>query len=96
MNVITKEKLENYFSISREALAIAKKAASRKGMKRERAAFLDTISRYLQDAEHFSKKNDKVNAFAAINYAHGWLDAGAKMGLWKVKNSRLFAGVEDE
>ena len=80
--------------MSREALALAKKAGCVKGREKERAAFLDTISRYLQDAEHFSKKNDKVNAFAAINYAHGWLDAGAKLGLWKVKNTRLFAGVE--
>ena len=38
--------------------------------------------------------NDKVNAFAALNYAHGWLDAGAKIGLWKVENSELFAGVD--
>ena len=29
------------------------------------------------DAIHFAAKGDLVNAFAAVNYAHGWLDARA-------------------
>ena len=37
----------------------------------------------------------KVNAFAALNYAHGWLDSGARIGLFDVKDSRLFT-VDDE
>jgi len=94
MDKISDEKLGKYFSISKEAFSLAKKAECVIGMEKERAAFLDTISRYIQDAEHFYKKNDKVNAFAALNYAHGWLDAGAKIRLWKVKDGRLFAGVE--
>jgi len=32
-----------------------------------------------------------VTAFAALNYAHGFLDAGARMKLFDVKDSRLFA-----
>jgi len=96
MDKIPAEKLKKYFSMSREAFALAKKAECAKGLEKERAAFLDTISRYIQDGEHFYKKNDKVNAFAALNYAHGWLDAGAKLGLWKVKDNGLFAGVDDE
>jgi hypothetical protein len=32
-----------------------------------------------------------VNAFAALNYAHGWLDAGARLGLFDVDHdSTLF------
>ena len=52
--------------------------------------------RYYEDAHYFRKKRDYVTAFAALNYAHGWLDAGAKLGLWKVKDNGLFAGVDDE
>ena|SRR3989344_4580093 len=94
MDKITNEKLEKYFAISRDAFEMAKKAECVNGKENERKAFLDTIKRYLADAEHFAKKKDYVNAFAALNYAHGWLDAGAKLGLWKVSDNRLFAGVE--
>ena len=52
------------------------------------------IERYLSDADYFAKKGDVVTAFAALNYAHGWLDAGASVGLFKVHNNRLFT-VDD-
>ena len=48
------------------------------------------VERYLQDAQHFKEKGKIVDAFAALNYAHGWLDAGARLGLWDVHDSRLF------
>lgn len=57
--------------------------------------FFDMASRYYSDAEHFfNDKKDIVLAFAALNYAHGWLDAGARIGLFQVKDSRLFT-VDD-
>ena len=56
---------------------------------------LDMAERYYSDAGHFKEKGDVVTAFAALNYAHGWLDCGARMGLFKVKDSRLFT-VDDE
>ena len=58
--------------------------------KKQREDFLDMIKRYILDAEHFAQKDDKVNAFAALNYAHGWLDAGARIGLFDVHDSSLF------
>ena len=39
---------------------------------------------YYEDAKHFEEKGDRVNAFAALAYAHGWLDAGARLGLFDV------------
>ena len=36
------------------------------------------------------KKGNIVNAFAALNYAHGWLDAGARLGIFDVHDSKLF------
>ena len=89
-NTITSEKLEKYFSITREALYKAKLALdpSRKAQAED---FFDMASRYVEDADYFlNTKKDAVLAFAALNYAHGWLDAGARIGLFKVKDSRLF------
>ena len=58
--------------------------------------FLNMAENYFSDATHFFKdKNDWVLAYGALNYAHGWLDAGARSGLFKVKDSRLFT-VDDE
>ena len=57
---------------------------------------LDMAQRYYDDASFFlEKKQDAVLAFAALNYAHGWLDAGARLGLFEVTDNRLFT-VDDQ
>lgn len=89
MKEITKEKLEKYFKITQEAFEAAKASKSRV-LEKARADFLDMIGRYISDAWHFREKGDFVNAFAALNYAHGWLDAGARLGMFDVHDSRLF------
>ena len=88
MNTITEEKLASYFSITQEALAMAEKAPvhDQKGCDE----VLDMVRRYVSDAHHFSSQGNKVLAFAALNYAHGWLDAGARLGVFEVHDSRLF------
>ncbi len=94
-NTITEEKLKQYFVISKEALDIAKNAFDPKRLY-EAEDFFDMASRYHSDAKHFyEKQNDMVLAFAALNYAHGWLDAGARLGIFQVKDSRLFT-VDDD
>ena len=94
-STITSEKLQQYFSITKEALEKAKKALDKTRLKEARD-FLDMAQRYFDDAHYFlEKKDDAVLAFAALNYAHGWLDAGARIGLFKVKDSRLFT-VDDQ
>ena len=93
-NTITKEKLDKYFSITKEALDMAKDKFDSSRLP-EAEDFFDMASRYYSDAEHFfNDKKDMVLAFAALNYAHGWLDAGARIGLFQVKDSRLFT-VDD-
>ncbi len=94
-DTVTREKLEKYFKITEEALKKAKSAPKDKNMLSHAEDFLDMIQRYFDDAKHFEKKGDLVTAFAALNYAHGWLDAGARIGLFKVKDSRLFT-VDDD
>jgi uncharacterized protein len=87
---ITQDKLDKYFSITKEALDKAKVSLDESRLK-EAEDFLDMIQRYYDDATYFvQKKDDYVLGFAALNYAHGWLDAGARIGLFKVKDSRLF------
>jgi len=87
-NQITTQKLEKYFKITKQAIQEAEKNI-KKGPKAE--LFLDTAKRYFRDAEYFKEKGDIVTAFAALNYAHGWLDAGARIKLFNVKDSKLFS-----
>ncbi|MCJ2541291.1 MAG: DUF357 domain-containing protein, partial [Candidatus Thermoplasmatota archaeon] len=44
------------------------------------ADFLEMAEAYHSDGWHFFKGGDLVSAFACVSYAHGWLDAGARLG----------------
>jgi hypothetical protein len=90
-NVISPDKLKKYFSVTGKALEMCKEHITKK---KDAADFLDMAQRYYSDATFFFKKHDHVNAFAALNYAHGWLDAGARIGLFDVHDSTLFT-VDD-
>ncbi len=86
---ITKEKLSKYFGITEKALKIAKKSVI-KGKQKYAKEIFDMVENYLSDARHFEKNQDFINAFAAINYAHGWLDAGVRLDVFDVKDDKLF------
>ncbi len=86
---ITLAKLEKYFSVSKSAFDKASKAIN-KSHKSQADIILDMSSRYISDAEFFFKSGDFVNAFAALNYAHGWLDTGSKLGFFDVDDDKLF------
>jgi hypothetical protein len=90
MDTITDEKLKKYFDVTQKALAKAESSSNRTSLDDEREDMLDMIKRYVSDAKHFYSKKDFVNAFAALNYAHGWLDAGARIGIFDVHDSKLF------
>ena len=95
MREITDEKLEKYFDITGRALKKAEENISKDDSKKDSAIeFLDMAKRYFNDAKYFKEKDDYVNAFAALSYAHGWLDAGARIKLFDVHDSKLFA-VDD-
>ncbi len=91
-DIVTDEKLKKYFQVTGDALKKIKIAPPKKTHLYTAAEdFLDMARRYYEDAKHFEKKGDKVTAFAALNYAHGWLDAGARIGLFDVgHDSKLF------
>ncbi len=91
MNTIADEKLNKYFDITGKALKKIKIAKEKKIIWKEAASdFLDMAQRYYDDAKYFKEKGDVVTAFAALNYAHGWIDAGARIGLFDVKDNKLF------
>lgn len=53
--------------------------------------FLAMARAYYEDAKHFRDAGELEKALANINYAHGWLDAGARIGLFDVGgDDRLF------
>ncbi|MDH4123941.1 MAG: DUF357 domain-containing protein, partial [Thermoplasmata archaeon] len=82
---ITEDNLTKYFSITDNALSKLKIAVPEKSYLRKLAEdFLSMARSYRSDATDFRKKGDMVNAFACINYAHGWLDCGARIGLFDV------------
>ena len=89
---VTDQKLAKYFDVTGRALAKVKIAKDVKiDTKKSALDFLDMAKRYFEDAKHFKDKGEFVTAFAALNYAHGWLDAGARIGLFDVDHdSELF------
>ena len=100
-NKITKQKIEKYYDLTSKALKIAKKAAAfseskdskpikiKSKQKQAKEVFL-MVECYLSDSQHFEKQEDYVNAYGALNYAHGWLDAGARLKIYKVTDNKLF------
>lgn len=88
-NKITSEKIKKYRLITTEALGTAINSVA-KGKEKHAKEIIQMVSDYLSDSEYFEKKGDLVNSFAAINYAHGWLDAGARLDVFNVKDDNLF------
>jgi len=74
--------LEKYLRLTREALArVSAAAPARSFLRGASDDFLAMARSYLADAEHFSTAGDLDRALAAVSYAHGWLDAGVRLGL---------------
>jgi len=86
---ITKEKLEKYFNLTSTALEKVKESII-KGKEDHAKEIIEMVKNYLSDAKHFENNQDFVNAFAALNYAHGWLDAGVRLDIFETKDDKLF------
>ena len=55
-------------------------------------AFTRKLAEYVYQ---FYENEDFVTAFAAVNYAYGWIDCGARIGLWDVgQDDQLFTLYE--
>lgn len=88
-DIITKDKINRYFDITGRALEEIKKNIIKRKNK-EAKEIIDMASNYLSDAHYFKEKKDFVNAFASLNYAHGWIDSGVRLGIFNVKDNKLF------
>ena len=74
--------LERYLRLTREALATVGPGTPDRSFLRGGSDDLLSMARaYLADAEHFAAVGDRDRALAAVSYAHGWLDAGVRLGL---------------
>jgi hypothetical protein len=82
---ISEKHLDGYLAKTEKALSKLKVAPPERSHNRKLAeSFLEMATAYFKDAKHFREKGDFVNAFACVNYAHGWLDCGARIGLFDV------------
>lgn len=77
------EKLDKDLDLTRRALAKVEITAPTRSYSRRIAEdFLGMAKAYFEDALHFRDEGNPVNAFACVNYAHGWLDAGSRLGVF--------------
>ncbi len=84
--------LDKDIGLTERALAKLKVAPPKRSHLRKVAEDFLTMARsYYEDAKHFRDKGELDKALANVNYAHGWLDAGARVGLFDVgEDDQLF------
>ncbi len=94
--MVSEERLERYISKTEKALdKIEIKVPERSHNHRIAKDFLEMIESYHSDALHFYENGKLDDAFACINYAHGWIDAGARLGLFETGgDDQLFTLAE--
>ena len=86
MKEITDDVLEHYFEVTQRALEKVRIAAPEYSHLRPIAEdFLSMARAYYEDALYFRDEGDYVRALGAVYYAHAWLDAGARFGLFDVQ-----------
>lgn len=79
------EKTDRYERLLAEGLELAEPRQATDSPLGEAAdACLEMARSYLEDGRHFLADEDLVNALAAFSYGHGWLDAGARIGLFDI------------
>ncbi len=93
---VTRAHIDRYLALTERALKVLKIAPPPRSHHRRLATdFLEMAQAYAGDARHFRENGDFVNALSCVNYAHGWLDAGARLGLFDVGlDDQLFTLAE--
>ncbi|KYH25350.1 hypothetical protein HAPAU_20200 [Halalkalicoccus paucihalophilus] len=86
------EKTDRYEKLLAEALDAAETAGDEGTPLAEAASeCFEMAESYLEDGRHFREEDDLVNALASFSYGHGWLDAGARIGVLSVpREGHLF------
>jgi hypothetical protein len=79
------EKVDRYERMLTEALADAELTVPTGTPLGEAATDCrEMATSYLEDGRHFRQEGDLVNALASFSYGYGWLDAGVRMGLFRI------------
>lgn len=88
-NTISDDKIQRYFNLTESALKEIKVNIIQ-GKEEEAKEIIEMAENYISDAKHFMKNEDLVNCFGALNYAHGWIDSGVRLGIFDVNDDKLF------
>jgi len=78
---VTSERIDKYLGLTAKALekvSIIAKPGTDNHTKAE--DILNMVNAYYSDAKYFLDDGRGDDAFAAINYAHGWIDCGVRLG----------------
>ncbi len=78
---VTSERIDKYLGLTAKALekvSIIGDPGSDNHTKAE--DILGMVNAYYSDAKYFLDDGRGDDAFAAINYAHGWIDCGVRLG----------------
>ena len=78
---ITGERIDKYLGLTAKALnkvSIIGDPGTDSHNKAE--DILGMVNAYYSDAKYFLSEGRGDDAFAAINYAHGWIDCGVRLG----------------
>ncbi len=78
---VTSERIDKYLGLTAKALekvSIIDEPGSTNHTKAE--DILGMVNAYYSDAQYFLSEGRGDDAFAAINYAHGWIDCGVRLG----------------
>jgi uncharacterized protein len=87
---VSRERLDRYFGLTGRALDVCRGSVV-VGREEDAKEIFEMVSNYLSDAKFFDlEKGDVVLAFGAVNYAHGWLDCGVRLGIFDVDDRDLF------
>ncbi|QLD87807.1 DUF357 domain-containing protein [Natronomonas salina] len=85
MTADLEEKTDRYEDLLAEALEAAEIAPQEGTPLHDAALEYEEMARsYLEDGRHFREDDDLVNALASFSYGHGWMDAGARIGVFEV------------
>ena len=78
---VTLSRIEKYLALTEKALGKVSIIGDSEGKSHSKAQdILAMVGAYLSDSKYFLKEGRGDDAFAAINYAHGWLDCGVRLG----------------
>ena len=90
-HAVLAEKVKRYEDLLNKALkAFEVTPQENSHLKKVAEDFSNMAGSYYDDGLHFINNGDMVNALVCFSYGHAWLDAGVKLGVFKVNDENLF------